>query len=47
MEGIAYNDRQTKDFLKMFIDPLDIWKMGWLNWTVLMKSSVNSPFLFY
>lgn len=45
MEGIAYNDRQMKDFLKMFINPLDISKMGWLNWTVLTKLSVKPPFL--
>jgi hypothetical protein len=26
MEGIVYNDRQIKDFLKIFIHPLDILK---------------------
>jgi hypothetical protein len=28
MEGIVYNDRQIKDLHKIFIHPLDIFKMG-------------------
>jgi len=31
MDGNVYNDRQMKDFLTIFIHPLDILKMGWLN----------------
>jgi len=31
MDGNVYNDRQMKDFRKIFIHPLDILKMGWLN----------------
>ena len=31
MDGIAYNDRQMKDSLKILIYPLHILKIGWLN----------------
>lgn len=31
MDGIAYNNRQMKDSLKIFIYPLHILKIGWLN----------------
>ena len=38
MDGIAYNDRQMKDFLKIFIYTLPIFKIwkkiGWLNLTI-------------
>jgi len=38
MDGIVYNDRQMKDFLKSLIHSLDILKIGWLN---LKMNSLN------
>lgn len=34
MDGIAYNDRQMKDSLKIFIYTLPILKIGWLNFKI-------------
>jgi hypothetical protein len=31
MDGVAYNDGQMKDSPKIFIYPLPILKIGWLN----------------
>lgn len=41
MDGIAYNDRQMKDSLQIFIYPLDI---GWLNLKIpsLNKETIQS-----
>lgn len=40
MDGIVYNDRQMKDFLKSLslIHSLDVLKIGWLN---LKMNSLN------
>ena len=41
MAGIVYNDRQMKDFLKIFIHPLDILKIGWLKKKQLNYSQLD------